>query len=67
MTQNPDMRHALGRIEGQLTLVIEMLKSGDDRHERLDKRVRWVENKAAGYASAAAVVATLAAYLMKPH
>jgi hypothetical protein len=67
MTQDTNVRQALGRVEAQLAMVIDMLKTGDGRYEKLERRVRSVENKSAGYASAAAVVATFAAYLMMPH
>jgi len=65
MTQDTELHRAVGRIEGQLGTVIDMLKSGDGRHERHEKRIGAVEKKQAWYSGAAAAVGVIAAYLVK--
>jgi len=65
MTQDTELHRAVGRIEGQLGTVIDMLKAGDGRHDRHEKRIGAVEKKQAWYSGAAAAVGVIAAYLVK--
>jgi hypothetical protein len=65
MTQDTELHRAVGRIEGQLDTVIEMLKAGDGRHERHEKRIGAVEKRQAWYSGAAAAVGALVAYVVK--
>jgi hypothetical protein len=65
MTQDSEFHRALGRIEGQLATVIDMLKSGDGRHDRTENRVGAVERRQAWYSGAAAAVGAIVAYVVK--
>ncbi len=60
-----DLHRAVGRIEGKLDSVIDMLTTGNARHDGFDKRVAAVEKKQAWYSGAAAAVGAIAAYLVK--
>ena len=64
-----ELHRAVGRIEGQLATVIEMLgtrNARDDAHdERVNKRVASVERKQAWYSGAAAAVGAIVAVLVK--
>ena len=64
-----ELHRAVGRIEGQLATVIDMLgtrNARDEAHnERVNKRVAAVEKKQAWYSGAAATVGALVAYLVK--
>jgi hypothetical protein len=62
-----ELHRAVGRIEGQLAIVVEMLGTrnarDDARDERVNKRVAAVEKKQAWYSGAAATVGALVAFL----
>jgi hypothetical protein len=64
-----DLHRAVGRIEGKLDSVIDMLTAAnarhDARHDGFDKRVGAVENKQAWYSGAAATVGAIVAILVK--
>jgi hypothetical protein len=64
-----ELHRALGRIEGQLATVIEMVGTrnarDDARDERVNKRVAAVEKKLAWYSGAAATVGAVVAYFVK--
>ena len=65
MTQDTELHRAVGRIEGQLGTVIDMLKAGDGRQDSAENRLRAVERKQTVYSGAAAAVGVIAAYLVK--
>jgi hypothetical protein len=64
-----ELHRAVGRIEGQLATVIDMLgtrNARDEAHdERVNKRVAAVEKKLAWYSGAAATVGAVVAYFVK--
>jgi hypothetical protein len=64
-----DLHRAVGRVEGKLDSVIDMLTAGnarhDARHDGFDKRVAAVEKRQAWYSGAAAAVGAIVAYLVK--
>jgi hypothetical protein len=67
MTDN--LHRAVGRIEGQLERIIDLLgarNARDDAHDAgVDKRVTAVEKKQAWYSGAAAAVGAIVAVLTK--
>jgi hypothetical protein len=69
MTQDSELHRAVGRIEGQLATMTDMLKAalktGNDRNEGAEKRLRAVERKQAVYSGAAAAVGALVAFFVK--
>jgi hypothetical protein len=56
-----ELHRAVGRVEGKIDGIVEMLA----RHEGFDKRVAAVERKQAWYSGAAAAVGVIAAYVFK--
>jgi hypothetical protein len=67
MTDN--LHRAVGRLEGQLERIIDLLgarNARDDAHDAsVDKRVSVVERNQAWYSGAAAAVGAIAAYVFK--
>jgi hypothetical protein len=59
MTADTEVHRALGRIEGQLTTVVDLLKGHDGRHERTERRVGSLEKRQAWYSGAAAAVGAI--------
>jgi hypothetical protein len=59
-----DVQHSLGRIEGSLEVIQQMLgehlKEDDKRFAKTDERLRKIENSSARAAGAGAVVGTIA-------
>lgn len=57
MSEQSEQTRDLGRVEGKLDLVIDILNKGGVKHEELEERVRKVESKLVyftGFAFAAA-------------
>jgi len=72
MSEQTEVHRSLGRIEGQLAHVIEMLKGNDARHlhhdaryDSTDKRVGAVERRQAWYSGAAAAVGAIAGFVFR--
>lgn len=57
----------LGQVDGKLDLLVKQAGIQDDRIEKVSNRVSKVEAKQHWYAGAAAVVASIAAWIFKPH
>lgn len=62
-----ELQRAVGRIEGKIDNFIEQMKVQDDRHGKLDTRVRKVEGRQHWYAGATAMFGALVAYVTKAH
>ena len=67
--QTAEMHRAIGRIEGRLDTIIELLKDRNTRDDankaHVDQRVAAVEKKQAWYSGAAAAVGAVVAVLVK--
>jgi hypothetical protein len=57
MSEQEDLQRGLGRVEGKLDAVLEHLKASDERHSKLEPRVRAVENRQFYVVGAAASLA----------
>jgi hypothetical protein len=64
-----ELHRSIGRIEGRLDAIIELLKDrntrDDDHKANVDKRVAAVERRQAWYSGAAAAVGAVVAVLVK--
>lgn len=63
MSEQSELQRDLGRVEGKLDSVIELLKAGGAKHEELEKRVRKVEGKLLYFSGASLVVGVVLAKL----
>jgi hypothetical protein len=60
-----ELHRAVGRMEGKIDGIVEMLTARNVRDESVDKRVSVVERNQAWYSGAAAAVGAIAAYVFK--
>lgn len=60
-----ELHRAVGRVEGKIDGIVEMLAARNARDESVDKRVTAVERKQAWYSGAAAAVGALVAVFVK--
>lgn len=61
-----NLHRSMGRVEGKLDMVLDVLEKDAERRDEMDKRLRTVERKSAifgavGGAFAASVVSTIIA------
>jgi hypothetical protein len=62
MSELTELHRAVGRIEGKIDTFIEQMKVGDDRHGKLETRVRSVEGRIHWYSGLAAAVGALVGF-----
>lgn len=61
MSEQSELQRDLGRVEGKLDSVLELLKGNATSHHELEKRVRKVEGKLLYFSGASLVIGVVLA------
>ena len=67
MSDLTELHRAIGRIEGKIDTFIEQMRLQDERHGKLEGRMRKVEARQHWYAGAGTVVGAIVAFFAKAH